>query len=74
MPKQIKLEIANEHPETGQWVYAELELPAEEYEIRDAFQRARITDADTYHNIRSMNAKPSPCSHSDGWTLPQSMS
>lgn len=49
MPKQIKLEIANEHPETGQWVYAELELPAEEYEIRDAFQRARITDADTYH-------------------------
>lgn len=49
MSKQIKLEIANEHPETGKWLYAELELPAEEHEIRDAFQRARITDADTYH-------------------------
>ena len=49
MAKQIKLEIARENPDAGNWLYADLQLPAEEHEIRDAFQRARITSSDVYH-------------------------
>lgn len=49
MAKQIKLEIARENPDAGNWLYADLQLPAEEHEIRDAFQRARITEFGTYH-------------------------
>lgn len=49
MPKQIKLEISRENPETKDWLYADLQLPAKDYEIRDAFQRARITGAMVYH-------------------------
>ena len=49
MSKQIKLEIARETPDAGNWLYADLQLPAEEHEIRDAFQRARITSSDVYH-------------------------
>ena len=49
MAKQIKLEIARENLEAGNWLYADLQLPAEEHEIRDAFQRARITSSDVYH-------------------------
>ena len=49
MAKQIKLEIARENPNAGNWLYADLQLPAEEHEIRDAFQRARITEFGTYH-------------------------
>ena len=49
MSKQIKLEIARENPDAGNWLYADLQLPAEEHEIRDAFQRARITSSDVYH-------------------------
>ena len=51
MSKQIKLEIAAENPESRSWLYADLQLPAEEHEIRDAFQRARITSPDTYHEF-----------------------
>ena len=51
MAKQIKLEIARENPEARNWLYADLQLPAEEHEIRDAFQRARITSSDTYHEF-----------------------
>ena len=51
MAKQIKLEIAAENPESRSWLYADLQLPAEEHEIRDAFQRARITSTDTYHEF-----------------------
>ena len=43
MAKQLKIEIARENPEAGNWLYADLELPANEHEIRDAFQRARIS-------------------------------
>lgn len=49
MAKQIKLEIARENPEAGNWLYADLQLPADEHEIRDAYQRARITGSDVYH-------------------------
>ena len=49
MAKQIKLEIARENLEAGNWLYADLQLPAEEHEIRDAFQRARITSSNVYH-------------------------
>ncbi len=51
MAKQIKLEIAAENPESRSWLYADLQLPAEEHEIRDAFQRAKITSPDTYHEF-----------------------
>lgn len=51
MAKQIKLEIARENPDAGNWLYADLQLPAEEHEIRDAFQRARITDSDTFYEL-----------------------
>ena len=51
MAKQIKLEIAAENPESRSWLYADLQLPAEKHEIRDAFQRARITSPDTYHEF-----------------------
>ena len=53
MAKQIKLEIARENPDAGNWLYADLQLPAEEHEIRDAFQRARITSSDVYHEFPS---------------------
>ena len=51
MAKQIKLEIARENPDAGNWLYADLQLPAEEHEIRDAFQRARITNSDTFYEL-----------------------
>ena len=51
MAKRIKLEIARDNPEARNWLYADLQLPAEEHEIRDAFQRARITSSDTYHEF-----------------------
>lgn len=51
MAKQLKIEIARENPDAGNWLYAELELPADEYEIRDAYQRARITSHDIFHQF-----------------------
>ena len=47
MSKQIKLEIARYNPDMRCWLYSDLQLPAEEPEIRDALQRARITNEDT---------------------------
>ncbi len=48
MAKVMRLEIASNSPQSGNWLYAGLDLPAEEHEIRDAFQRARITGDETY--------------------------
>ena len=43
--KTIRLEISNLDRISGEWVYSDLSLPAEEHEIKDAFQRARLTSA-----------------------------
>lgn len=42
MAKQMKVEISSPKGLNGEWLYASLDLPAEEHEIRDAFHRARI--------------------------------
>ena len=60
MAKQIKLEIARENPDAGNWLYADLQLPAEEHEIRDAFQRARITDSDTFYELSAYECEALP--------------
>lgn len=41
MEKQMRIELASEYPRGGRYYYASLELPAEEYEIRDALQKIR---------------------------------
>lgn len=48
MAKAMRIEIATVNPQSGNWLYAGLDLPAEEYEIRDAFQRARMASGGTY--------------------------
>lgn len=48
MKKQMKLQIAAENPNSIDWFYSDIELPAERYEIEDALQRARIGSEDTY--------------------------
>lgn len=60
MAKQLKIEIARENPDAGNWLYADLELPANENEIRDAFQRARITSFGVFHeyNVYECEAIP----------------
>ena len=60
MAKQLKIEIARENPDAGNWLYADLELPANEHEIRDAFQRARITSFGVFHeyNVYECEAIP----------------
>lgn len=41
MEKQMRIELASEYPGGDGYYYASLELPAEEYEIRDALQKIR---------------------------------
>lgn len=41
MEKQMRIELANESPGGDGYYYASLELPAEEYEIRDTLQKIR---------------------------------
>lgn len=49
MRKRImSIELAHEMPDGG-WRYAVLELPAKDHEIRDALQRARITEHEEDH-------------------------
>lgn len=56
MPKQITIEMVNEYPGRDDFYYADLELPAEEYEIRDALQRARdFGQMDGYREISILN-------------------
>ncbi len=47
--KTLKVEVSTENINKDIWIGAFLELPAEEHEIADAFQRARITGDDIYH-------------------------
>lgn len=56
MPKQITIEMVNEYPGRDGFYYADLELPAEEYEIRDALQRSRdFGQMDGYREISILN-------------------
>ena len=41
MEKQMRIELANEYPRGDGYYYAFLELPADEYEIRDTLQKIR---------------------------------
>ena len=41
MPKQMTVEIMNEHPGPDGIFYANLDLPAMDYEIHDVSQRLR---------------------------------
>ena len=60
MAKQIKLEIARVNPVAGNWLYADLQLPADELEIRDAYQRARITRSDIFHQYQVYECEAIP--------------
>ena len=50
MEKQMRIELANEYPGGDGYYYASLELPAEEYEIRDALQKIRAVGRDFLQN------------------------
>lgn len=51
MAKQMKVEISTPKGLNGEWLYASLDLPAEEHEIRDAFHRARIMSHEDEHYL-----------------------
>lgn len=52
MPKQMTVELVNERPGQDGYYYASLELPAEDYEIRDALQKLRaIGREDEYQEV-----------------------
>ncbi len=54
--KILRIEFSRENTAGNGYFYSELALPAEEHEIRDALQKARITEADgVYHDITIMN-------------------
>lgn len=56
MAKQMTIEMVNEYPGQDQYYYADLELPAMEYEIRDALQRARdFGQTDGYREVSVLN-------------------
>ena len=56
MAKQMTIEMVNEYPGQEQYYYADLELPAAEYEIRDALQRARdFGQMDGYQEVSVLN-------------------
>ncbi len=45
MRKTMRIELAHEDPRHDRYFYTSLSLPAEDHEIRDAFQRIRLTDS-----------------------------
>lgn len=51
MKKTMKLEIANENFEHDGYFYADIALPAKDYEIKDAYHRARIPHHNGYSEI-----------------------
>lgn len=56
MAKQMTIEMVTEYPGQEQYYYADLELPAMEYEIRDALQRARdFGQMDGYQEVSVLN-------------------
>ncbi len=54
--KVLRIEIARENRATNGYFYSYLGLPAEEHEIRDALQKARLIGGnDVYHDITIMS-------------------
>lgn len=52
MAKQLTVELVREYPGMDGYFYADLELPATAYEIRDALQKLRVTDReDVYQDV-----------------------
>ena len=49
MKKIMNVEISAEN--NGRWTYTTIELPAKEYEIQDAFQRAKIYDENGFYEF-----------------------
>ena len=60
MARTMRVEISNPSHETGEWIYASLDMPASENEIKDALQRARLSDATTYREYRIYNCDHFP--------------
>lgn len=60
MAKQMKVELSSPKGMNGEWLYATLDLPAEEHEIRDAFHRARIMshEDEQYLSVYDCDAFP----------------
>lgn len=55
--KSLRIELSRENPVGNGYLYSTLELPAEEYEIRDALQRAHIgNETDVYHDITILDS------------------
>ena len=60
MAKQMKVEISTPKGLNGEWLYASLDLPAEEHEICDALHRARVmsNDDERYLSVYDCDAIP----------------
>ena len=58
MEKQMRIELANEYPGGDGYYYASLELPAEEYEIRDTLQKIRAVGLSLIHIWGDSNPRP----------------
>lgn len=56
MKKQMTVELVNERPGFDGYYYASLELPAEEYELRDALQKLRAVGREKeYQDVSVLN-------------------
>lgn len=56
MAKQMTIEMVNEYPGQDGYYYADLSLPAEDYAIRDALQKARdFGQKDVFREISILN-------------------
>ncbi|WP_407656964.1 AAA family ATPase [Massiliimalia massiliensis] len=61
MKKQMTIEMVTEYPGRDGYYYADLRLPAEDYEIRDALQKSRDTGRkDGYREITILNCELIP--------------
>lgn len=61
MAKQMTIEIVTEYDELDGYYYADLELPAEDCEIRDALQKSRaVFRQDGYQDISILNCNLLP--------------
>lgn len=61
MEKQMTIELVTEYPGLGEYYYANLRLPSEDYEIRDALQKSRDTGRkEIYREISILNCELLP--------------
>lgn len=61
MAKQMTIELVTEYDGQDGYYYADLELPAEDYEIRDALQKSRaVFRQDGYQDISILNCNLLP--------------